>query len=220
MRKSTTLAAATLALLASSALAGVVFIPTGGIYLEPDLAPTDIRRTRAGGGIELLIRTTGLEGVFQIDAADVPPQFDPPEVGCAKLPFRHDLSLQLRCDAPADGSSLCAAEGTLKGQMQTDAGPLQVTARIAGEATCTAAAGDLCAHIILGIDVRGTLQPQVIGNGSVFGTVDLRILGSLVGGDGGGGAWAAMVSTGKFGGDVPIVNRWLSTMEEGEACGG
>ena len=190
----------------SIAVAGIIFVPVGGRYANPELAPVEIQPTGDGS---LSVRTTDLTGELSLDASDVPPEFEVPVPGCARLPF--DQSLQLVINL-----SLGVVEGRSSGSISTLDGLLEYRTEVSGYATCVAFSGRSCGQIIVDLELRGTLSDPT--DPSLVGLLRMETLGSLLR-DQGSASWVSLTSSARLGGDAGLISSLLDTMVEGEFCG-
>jgi hypothetical protein len=155
----------------SAALAGVIFVPVGNIYLEPGNTPVRITN-RDPDSLE--IRSTGLRGEWIIDRADFPPEPIEPESGQIRLQVEQSLSLVLNL-------SLGIVEGRSRGRILAgDVGTysFQFVADVRGTVSCLPLNGQACGQLILDLDLRGGLAEA--GNPASAGQIRSQIVGSLV----------------------------------------
>lgn len=193
-------------LLASSvAIAGIIFVPVGGRYANPELAPVQVQDNGSGSAV---VRTTGLSGEFSLDASDVPPEFDPPVMGCARFAFDQRLELIINL-------SLGVVEGRTRGRISTPDGALEYRAEVRGNATCVPAGGNSCGQLIVDLETRGILADA--NDPARVGLIRSEILGSLLRGPG-GARWVNLTSNARLGGDAGLIGS-LTSMEDGESCG-
>ena len=197
---------AALLLLTSVAVAGIIFVPVGGRYINPELASVDIQNV--GDGL-LRIRSTGLNGVFSLDASDVPSEFDPPVSGCKRLRFDQRLELIINL-------SLGVVEGRSRGRIDTRSGGiLDYRVEIRGNATCVPSGGNSCGQIVVDLEARGVLSNE--NAPARVGLIRMEKLGSLVRGAS-GASWASLTANARLGGEEALIGM-LTAMEEGESCG-
>jgi hypothetical protein len=194
-----------LLLVTSIAVAGIIFVPVGGRYANPELAPVDIQNVGEG---MVRIRTTGLTGELSLDASDVPPEFEVPVPGCARLSFDQNLQLVINL-------SLGMVEGRSRGRISTQDGLLEYRTEVRGNATCRPFNGRSCGQIIVDLELRGTLSDPA--DPSRVGLLRMETLGSLLR-DQGNASWAQLTSNARLGGDAALIGSIIS-MSEGESCG-
>ena len=188
------------------AVAGIIFVPVGGVYENTELAEVVVERL---SGERLRIATTGLGGELQLDAADVPPRFEPPPVGCARLPLLQQLELLVR---PANGN----ARGRTTGEIAVGASTLRYRGSATGSAECMTHAGRACGQLVVDLDLRIALSdPADPGR---VGSLRMQWLGSLVRGAG-TGQWVAASAAAALKTDDALLQRLLDTMDEGDSCG-
>ena len=195
----------TLVLVTSIAVAGIIFVPVGGRYANPELAPVDIQNV--GDGM-VRIRTTGLTGELSLDASDVPPEFDPPALGCARFPFDQRLELVINL-------TLGVVEGRTRGRISTQGGTLEYRGEVHGNATCVPSGGRSCGQLIVDLEMRGVLAD--LSDPVRSGLIRMEILGSLPRGPD-GAQWASLTSNARLGGDAGLISSLLDTMDTGDSC--
>jgi len=195
-----------LLLVTSIAVAGIIFVPVGGRYANPEFAPVDIQDI--GDGM-VRIRTTGLTGEFSLDASDVPPEFDPPASGCKRFPFEQRLELVINL-------SLGVVEGRTRGRISTQDGTLEYRGEVRGNATCVPSGGRSCGQLIVDLDTRGVILADV-SDPVRPGLIRMEILGSILRGPD-GAQWASLTSNARLGGDAGLISS-ITSMAEGESCG-
>ncbi len=193
-----------LLLITSIAVAGIIFVPVGGRYINPDLGVVDMQNVGNGN---LRIRTTGLSGEFSLDASDVPPEFDPPASGCQRFVFDQDLELVINL-------SLGVVEGRTRGRINTQDVTLDYSGEIQGKATCVPMDSHNCGQLIVDLDTRGVLSDA--NDPARVGLIRLETLGSLLREP--DGHWASLTSNARLGGDAGLIGS-LHSMGEGESCG-
>ena len=151
MRINSIVAIATaLTIVATSAVAGLVFAPLGSQYDDPGLATVTVRKMGGGGGEQIQVRTTGLQGRMELRARDLPPTSGGPATGCAVMPFTQDLMLTLDL-------SKGVAEGNSSGQIQLNGKLVRFQAEVHGSASCMPWNGVACGQVIVDLDLRGAI---------------------------------------------------------------
>jgi hypothetical protein len=196
--------ATALTILTATAAAALVFAPVSTEYDDPGLATVNLR----GGGGQIQVRTTDLQGRLAVKASDLPPASGAPAQGCAVMPFTQDLTLSLDL---AKG----VAEGSSSGQIHLDGKVVRLQAAVQGSASCMPFDGAACGQVIVDLDLRGALANP--GDPAAVGLLRMQMLGSLVRGNP-TAPWAAMSADTSLGLSRPLVTSILDTMEEGE-CG-
>jgi hypothetical protein len=199
----------------SVAWAGIVFLPVGGQYQDPDTAPVEIQATsNAGTGIgepsgvlsgglnghAVKVRTSGLHGKLTISGADLPPELGiPPYVELA-LDLTQQLELLINesegtvwgrssISALMDKASpLLALEGNIEGQ---------------GNATCLPLGGMDCGQIVVDLELRGALAGS---DQASVASLQWRLLGSLIR-DGHNAYWSALDASGTIGANPQITEE-------------
>ena len=188
------------------AVAGIIFVPVSGRYSNPEFAPVRIQEDGSGS---VAVRTTGLTGELSLDASDVPPEFEVPIPGCARLPFDQRLELVINL-------SLGLVEGRTRGRIATQTGTLDYRGEVRGNATCVPAGGRSCGQLIVDLETRGTLADA--NDPARVGLIRMETLGSLLRGPD-GARWASLTSNARLGGDAGLINSVLDTMSGGDTCG-
>lgn len=199
----------TLLLVTSIAVAGILFVPVGGRYANPDLALADVQNI---GDDTVRIQTTGLTGEFSLDASDLPPEFDPPASGCKRFPFDQELELVINL-------SLGVVEGYTRGHIATETGTLEYRADVRGNATCFPAGGNDCGQVIVDLETRGAMAGALkdLSTNNLVGLIHMETLGSLLY-QPDNAQWVSLTSNARLGGDAELISSIIS-MEEGESCG-
>jgi hypothetical protein len=177
-----------LLLAAATTLAGIIFVPVGGRYINPELAPVDIQSS--GNGL-IRIRTTDLNGMLNPDCSDVAEcqSFD---IGCAEIPFTEQIDLTI--DRQSGD-----IEGRIRGRINTQPN-YEFVAKIRGDATCLPSGGHTCGQIVMDLESRGVLTDRADPTG--VATLRVQILGSLLR-SGSAASWATLSSRGTFGFALP-----------------
>ena len=194
-------------LAASSALAGIVFLPTSGMYADPSLAPVNIQNLGEGS---VRIRTTGLNGELTINRADFPPE--PIEPATGELLLRLSQQLLLTID-----SETGEVTGRTRGLITSIADPeeFEFRAEVRGDATCLPYNNQPCGQIVVNLEARGGLADTV--DPASIGEIRLQILGSLIR-DAQNGAWSAFDANITIGANPGLINT-LTSMEGAEDVG-
>jgi len=196
--------ATALTLVATSALAGLLFVPVGSRYEDPGLATVQVRTT----GERIQVRTTGLQGRMAVRARDLASVAGAPATGCAVLPFTQDLTLDLDL---AKG----VAEGTSQGQIQLNGKVVRFQAQVRGSATCMPSSGAACGQAVVHLDLLGALADP--SDQASVGLLRAQMLGSLLRSNP-SAPWAAMSADVSLGVSPRLVTSILETMEDDE-CG-
>jgi len=186
-----------LLLAATSAVAGIIFVPVGNRYTNPEIALVDIQN---GGDGTVRILTTGLTGEMSLDGSDVPPEFEAPVPGCARFPFEQRLELVIN-------PSLGVVEGSTRGRISTQDGTLEYRGEVRGNATCVPSGGRGCGQLIVDLEMRGTLSDPY--NPASVGQIRVGMLGSLIWGETDLAHWAAMSTNATLGGNELLFNSWM-----------
>lgn len=155
----------------SSARAGVIFVPVGNVYIDPE------RTTVLIGGRDpnaLEIRSAGLQGEWIINRTDVLPELVATANGEIRLPVKQSLSLVLNL-------SLGTVEGRSRGKILAGdvvATSFQFVADVRGTVSCLPFNGLPCGQLILDMDLRGGLGET--HDPASAGQVRSQIVGSLI----------------------------------------
>jgi len=191
-------------LAASSALAGIIFLPAGGQYIDPSLAPVNIQNLGEGS---VRIRTTGLNGELSLKGSDFPPDYEVPATATGILPVVQQLELVIN-------RSTGVVEGRSRGQVLVSNEIIQFRADVRGNASCLPLNGRSCGQLVVDLELRGTLSDP--NNTASVGRMQMEMLGSLVWEDTDAVHWAAMSANATLGVNEVLINSLLETMEEGE----
>ncbi len=186
-----------LLLTASSAMAGIEFLPMSGRYVDSELATVRIQDNGSGSAA---FSTTGLTGELRLDASDVPPEFEVPIPGCARFPFDQQLELVVNL-------SLGVVEGRTRGRISAQDGTLEYRGEVLGNATCVPSGGRSCGQLIVDLEMRGTLSDP--NNPASVGLMRMDMLASLIWDDTNLAHWAAMSTNATLGGNEVLINSWL-----------
>ena len=178
-----------LLLVTSIAVAGIIFVPVGGRYSNPELAPVDFLVQDADGTIR--IRTTGLTGRLTLDCSEVE-ECQSIDNGCAEIPFTQEIELTL--DRQTGN-----IEGRTRGRLDSQPS-YEFIAKVQGEATCLPSGVQSCGQIVFDLESRGVFSDRSDPSG--VGTLRMQILGSLIRGSNTAN-WAAFSSRGTFGFALP-----------------
>jgi len=202
------LVAGALVLLATTAMAGIIFVPVGNRYVTPELA---LVQSQSDGDGTVHIRTTGLNGELSLDANDIPPGFEGPSQGCARFPFAQALDL-LITRSGSGGNAV--TEGRSHGTITTQDGVLEYHADVRGHSACVPVNGRPCGQLVVDLELRGTLVDPT--DPARVGLLRMDMLGSLERSRG-SARWASLTSQARLGGDAVLVSS-LTSMTEGESC--
>ena len=184
-----------LLLAASSAMAGITFLPASGRYLTIEM--TDVIISNLSDDT-FRISTNGLTGELTIEGSDFPPQYDIATTAKGVLPF--DQQLELVIDV---------AKGTVLGRSTTnfiDASStyLTATAEVRGSASCLPLNGRECGQLVVDLELRGVLSDP--NDPTSVGQLQQRMLGSLIWDDTNVAHWAAMSANTTIGGNEGLIN--------------
>lgn len=185
-----------LLLTASSAMAGIIFIPVGGRYLAPDLALVDIQNV---DDETIRISTNGLTGELTIQGSDFPPEYDISTTAQAVLPFEQELDLIIDlAKGTVSGRSTALYSDFSNGEL------LGATAEVRGNATCLPLNGLECGQLVVALELQGVLSDP--NDPSIVGQLRMVVLGSFFFDGSDVGFWAAMSTNTKFGGNEGLIN--------------
>ena len=201
------LAAVALLLTASSAMAGIIFVPVGGQFAQPELAPVGVEN-RGGGKVAL--SSDGLTGEWTIAEGDLPPGLGLPAAFGLDVTFGIDL----------DELVIDVAGGTLSAN-KNDIGDPAVTAtfttsshsytgtlvNVSGDASCVPLNGHQCGQLVVQMELRTVLTDPT--NPSVVGKLRLEMLGSLTWDGAAAAQWASMSATGMIGVNRVFFDLWV-----------
>lgn len=184
-----------LLLAASSAVAGIIYLPVSGRYQAPELAPTNIQIL---GDESFRIHTTGLTSEWTIQGSDFPPGYDVPAAAQVALPSEQKLELFIDI-----------AEGSVSGRfvsqsMDRASTLLAATAEVRGHASCLPRNGFECGQLVVDLEVRGVLSDP--NDPAVVGQLRMEMLGSLFFDGSDVGFWAAMSANTTIGGNRGLIN--------------
>lgn len=187
-----------LLLATSIAVAGILFVPVGGRFSTPELAPVNIQNLGDGA---FRISTSGLTGELTIQGSDFPPEYNVPATAKESLPF--DQQLELVIDV---------AEGTVSGRSTTNfidasSSYLAAIAEVRGHASCLPLNGRECGQLVVDLELRGILSDP--NDPASVGQLRMEMLGSLVWTDTDVVHWAAMSANATLGGNEVLINSVL-----------
>jgi len=196
------IAASALLLAATSATAGIVFLPTSGMYTNPELAPVNLQRL---GDSIIIVHTTGLNGELRLNGSDFPPEYELPASATGKLFMSQELELVINL-------SLGVVEGRASGQYinSHELWDYRLHADVRGNASCLPLNGRDCGQMVVDLELRGTLSDP--NNPASVGQIKIELLGSLVVDGDDLGIWAAMSANTTIAGNEGL-NNSLSWME-------
>jgi hypothetical protein len=185
-----------LLLMASGAMAGIVFLPVGGQYKNPELATVNIYID----DIIIGVHTKGLNGELNIKGSDFPPEYDIATTAKGVLQFDQNLELVINL-------STGVVEGSSSGQYinSTELWDWRFQADVRGNATCLPLNGRECGQLVVDLEVQGVLSDP--NDPSIVGKLHSEILGSLVWDGNAMGHWAAMSANTTIGGDAVLINN-------------
>ena len=181
-----------LLLVASSATAGIVFLPGSNVYANPELAPVTVQHL---GNDIVRIHTTGLNGELILKGSDFPPEYEVPASATGKLLISQELELVINL-------SLGVVEGRASGQYVTETEIWD--AQVRGNATCLPLNGLACGQLIVDLELRGALSDP--NNPASVGQMRIDMLGSFVWDGSDTGHWAAMSANTTIGGNEALIN--------------
>jgi hypothetical protein len=194
-----------LLLAATNAVAGIIFLPAGGQYTNPELAPVNVQRLD-----ERIIRvhTTGLNGELTLKGSDFPPEYDIATTEKVVLPFDQVLELVINL-------STGVVEGRASGQYVASTVLNDwIEAVVQGTATCLPLDGRDCGQLVVDLEFQGVMTDP--NDPSIVGHVRGGMLGSLVWDGSDVAHWAAMSANTTIGGNEGLINSILSSMEDEE----
>ncbi|MDJ0657577.1 MAG: hypothetical protein QNJ40_25675 [Xanthomonadales bacterium] len=191
------LATAALVAIAGIACAGIIYVPVGGLIVDLDTTPVQVREQ----GNQIRVETTGLTS--QLDCVDQPPD---------ETFVLLTQNLRLRFDQ-RDGK----VSGTVLGSMDKASAQLALRGGIDGEASCFPTGSDDCGAMVVDLTVRNRLVdvsdptlPELL--------LDQRLLGSLQR-NGRFARWVRMDADLRLGGPEDVVATVIESMEAGDSCG-
>ena len=199
-----------LMLAASSAMAGIIYLPVGGRYLAPEQAPVSIQNL---GGESIRINTSGLTGELAISKVNAsgndesPPLWDIATTEKVVVPFEQQLDLIIDL-----------AEGTVSGHASMDKASAKLAqfASVQGTATCLPLNGLECGQLVVDLELQGVVSDP--NDPAIVGQLRMNMLASMIFDGSDVGFWAAMSANARIGGNEGLINSILS-MEEGESSG-
>lgn len=192
--------------LSLKAYAGIIFVPVEGVVVDdPTLATVDIRGN--GGSSSIKVLTTGISGELTEACGATGGEGD-------SISYTQQLQLHVDVDTGditgiANGQ-LRPNEGSGANLILTYEGPVE------GTAVCRPFQGHSCGQMVIHLKLNGAIGDP--GNPSVVGLIRMESLGSLIK-DRDSAHWAAYSSNFVLGGDTPLIELSLTSMEEGESCG-
>jgi hypothetical protein len=186
-----------LLLAATSAMAGIIFVPVGGHYTNPELAPVNIQHFDGG---TIIVLTNGLIGEWTIQGSDFPPEYEVPASATGKLPVTQQLELFIDL-------STGVVEGNSSGQMLCNNEPVNFRADVRGYASCLPLNGRDCGQLVVDLELRGALSDP--NNPASVGQMRMEMLGSLIWDDTDMMHWAAMSTNASLWGNDLFINSAL-----------
>ena len=183
-----------LLLAATSATAGIVFLPTSGMYTNPELAPVNVQRLDDS---IIRVHTTGLTGELTLKGSDFPPESDISTTARVVLPFDQELELVINLFTGV-------VEGSSSGQYINNTELWDFIADVRGNATCLPLNGRDCGQLIVTLELRGVLSDP--NNPSVVGQLRKEMLGSLVVDASDWAVWTAMSANATIGGNEGLIS--------------
>ena len=186
-----------LLLAATSATAGIVFLPTSGMYTNQELAPVNVQRLDDS---IIRVHTTGLTGELTLKGSDFPPESDISTTARVVLPFDQELELVINLFTGV-------VEGSSSGQYINNTELWDFIADVRGNATCLPLNGRDCGQLIVTLELRGVLSDP--NNPSVVGQLRKEMLGSLVVDASDWAVWTAMSANATIGGNEGLINSVL-----------
>ena len=164
-----TIVTSALLLAATNATAGIIFVPMGSQYTNPELVPVNVQQLDGGS---IRIHTTGLTGELSFQGSDLPPEYALPGADNGVLPFEQELELVVDL-----------AAGTVAGRAISNFGdassPLLVaTAEVRGNISCLPRNGVECGQLVVDLELRGVLSSP--NDPSVVGRIQTELLGSMI----------------------------------------
>ena len=175
-----------LLIVASSSQAGGVITVPGTVQYNPVPIPTqDVTIPM------LIIRSTGLDGVFKLDCSEVTECQTVDQV-CAEIPFSQQLELVINLKK---GN----VEGRTRGQLNF-VRSLDFIAKVRGDATCLPFDGRGCGQLVVDLEVKGPFVDP--NNPASVGQIRMQILGNLVR-DRDSARWAALSANTTLGFALP-----------------
>lgn len=191
-------------LAACSALAGLLFLPAGGRYIDPSLAPVNIQNLGDGS---VRIRTMGLNGELTIKGSEFPPEYGVPATAQGIQLLNQQLELAINLP-----TGLVEGRSRGRGQNQ-NISDKEHRADVRGYASCLPLNGRSCGQLVVDLEVRGTLSDP--NNPASVGQLRMQQLGSLVWDDTDVAHWVAMTANATTGGKESLINALLQTMGDG-----
>jgi len=186
-----------LLLAATSATAGIVFLPTSGMYTNQELAPVNVQRLDDS---IIRVHTTGLTGELTLKGSDFPPESDISTTARVVLPFDQELELVINLFTGV-------VEGSSSGQYINNTELWDFIADVRGNATCLPLNGRDCGQLIVTLELRGVLSDP--NNPSVVGQLRKEMLGSLVVDASDWAVWTAMSANATIGGNEGLISLLL-----------
>ena len=188
-----------LLLVASSAFAGIVFLPTSGMVFENvETAAVDIS---AGPGSTTRIRTTVLSGRLT-------------EAPGGTGPAGSFIGLTQQQELLFDGQG-----GTLQGRargtltLSVTGEQLRYQGDITGDAQCVARSDGACSQLVVTLKLDAVVSAP--NDASLVGLIRMEQLGSLVS-NAQGARWVALDANVTLGGSEIFINQLLTSMSESD----
>lgn len=189
----------------SNAYAGVIFVPVGNVIVgDLDLATVEILKSNA---TKMQIRSRGLAGeLTQASGA----------TGMPGDSITYTQQREISLDAKTG-----AVNGYARGQLTLNQGvgagtALNYQGQLTGTAFCRPFQGRECGQVIVNLTLRGAISDG--SDPSRVGLIRTEILGSLITNPS-DPHWAAYSPNFVLGGDAPLIEQFLDTMDEGETTG-
>lgn len=184
-----------LLLAATNAAAGILYVPVGGRYINPESAAVSIQDNGAGSAT---IRTTGLNGELSIAGSAFPPGYEVPASAELVLTFIQQLDLVIDL-----------AEGTVSGQASMDLSSPLLTqfALVRGTADCLPLNGRDCGQLVIALELRGAVSDPY--DPASVGQLQVRMLGSLIWDDADILHWAALTGDASLKANEALINSAL-----------
>jgi hypothetical protein len=193
------IATSALLLVATSATAGIIFLPGSNVYANPELAPVNVQHL---GNDIVRIHTTDLTGELTLKGSDFPPEYEVPASATGKLFISQELELVINL-------SLGVVEGRASGQYlnNTELWDWRLHADVQGKATCLPLNGRECGQLVVDLELRGALSDP--NNPASVGQMRMKMLGSLIWDDTDMMRWAAMSANATLGVNEVMINSFL-----------
>ena len=183
-----------LLLTASSASAGIIFVPVSGSYTAPELAQVSIHEFDDGN---IGIQTVGLIGEWSSGDAGISSGYGVPASPRESLPFDQQLNLVIDIMTGAvSGYSWVksSGDGVIKGFERSYTAKLDVR----GYASCVPLNGSECGQLIVDLELRGVMADS--SDPSIVGKLEMVMLGSMIwGGHASSGIWSSGLGSGVWG---------------------